>query len=101
MQILLSDAIQQLRDELRQAVLDGRGQDVVFTPRGIELELAITFATEAKAGGGFKLLAFLDLSGEIKSSDSSQHKIKLMLDVADKNGNPIKVRSSEQPSKLR
>jgi hypothetical protein len=39
------------------------------------------------------LLAFLDLSGEAKASRASEHKIKLSLSVADKNGQPIKVRS--------
>src|SRR5262245_50853157 len=101
MHIVLAEAIKELRDDLRQAVLDGKGQDIVFTPRGIELELAVTFGTEAKAGGGLKLLTFLDISGEGKRSNSSQHKIKLTLDVADKDGNPIKVSSSGQPTKLR
>lgn len=101
MQIMLADAITQLRDELRQAILEGKDQDIVFTPRGIELELAITFGTEVKAGGGLKLLTFLNLSTEAKASDSSQHKIKLTLDVADQDGNQLKVRSSEQPAALR
>jgi hypothetical protein len=101
MQITLADAIKQLRDDLREAVLEGQGQDIVFTPRGVELELAITFGTELKAGGGFKLLAFLDLSAEAKSSDSSQHKIKLTLDIADKDGKPLKVSSAEQPRRIR
>src|SRR4051794_34655389 len=101
MHISLADAIRQLRDDLRQAVVDGESQDIVFTPRGIELELAITFGTETKVGGGLKLLTFLNLSGETKASDSTQHKIKLTLDVADKDGKPIKVSSSKQPTKLR
>ncbi len=100
MHITLADAVKQIRDDLRQAILEGKGQDIVFTPRGIELELAVTFGTEVKAGGGFKLLTFLDLSGEAKASDSSQHKIKLTLDVADKDGNQIKVSSSQQPARL-
>jgi hypothetical protein len=100
MQVPLSDAIQQLRDELREAILEGQGQDIVFTPNGVDLELGITFGTEAKVGGGFKLLAFLDLSAEAKGSRESQHKIKLSLSVADKNGRPIKVRSDAVPKGL-
>jgi hypothetical protein len=95
MQVPLADAIQQLRDELREAILEGRDKDIVFTPNGIELELGITFAAEAKVGGGFKLLAFLDLSAEAKAKRESQHKIKLSLAVADKDGKPIKVRSTK------
>jgi len=100
MQIPLADAIQQLRDQLREAVIEGRGQDIVFTPNGIDLELGITFSAEAKAGGGFKLLAFLDLSAQAKAGHVSQHKIKLSLAVADKNGQPIKVLSNVVPQGL-
>lgn len=100
MQIPISDAIQQLRDELREAILEGKDRDIVFTPNGIELELGVSFSAEAKAGGGFKLLAFLDLSAEAKASRESQHKIKLSLTVADKDGKPIKVRSDAVPKGL-
>jgi hypothetical protein len=100
MQIPLSDAIQQLRDELREAILEGNDKDIVFTPNGIDIELGVSFSAEAKVGGGFKLLAFLDLSTEAKANRESQHKIKLSLSVADKNGQPIKVRSDAVPKGL-
>jgi hypothetical protein len=92
-QIPLADAIQQLRDELREAILEGKDQDIIFTPNSIDIELGVTFSAEAKASGGFKLLALIDLSGEAKVSRESQHKIKLSLSMADKTGQPIKVRS--------
>ena len=92
-QIPLSDAIQQLRDQLREAILEGKDQDIVFTPNSIDIELGVTFKAEAKASGGFKLLAFLDLSGEASAGRESQHKIKMSLSVADRTGRPIKVRS--------
>lgn len=92
-QIPLSDAIQQLRDQLREAILEGKDQDIVFTPNSIDIELAVTFKAEAKASGGFKLLAFLDLSGDASAARESQHKIKMSLSVADRTGKPIKVRS--------
>jgi hypothetical protein len=100
LQIPIADAIQQLRDELREAIIEGKDQDIVFTPNGVDLELAVTFGAEAKAGGGFKILAFLDVSAEAKASRESQHKIKLSLSVADKNGQPIKVRSEILPKGL-
>jgi hypothetical protein len=100
MQIPLSDAIQQLRDELRKAILEGKDQDIIFTPNGIDIELGVSFSAEAKAGGSFKLLAFLDLSTEAKVNRESQHKIKLSLSVVDKNGQPLKVRSDAVPKDL-
>jgi hypothetical protein len=97
MLVPVAKAIKQLRDQLREAILEGRDQDIVFTPNAIELELGVTFTAEAEAGGSFKVLAFLDLSAEGKASRESQHKIRLSLAVADKDGNPIKVRSTTVP----
>lgn len=93
-QIPLSDAIQQLREQLREAVLAGWDQDIVFTPNSIDLELGVTFKAEAKASGGFKLLAFLDLSGEASAERESQHKIRVSLSVADSKGQPLQVKDS-------
>ena len=94
-QIPLSNAIQQLRDQLREAILDGKDQDIIFAPNSIDIELAVTFKAEAKASGGFKLLTFLELSGEASAGRESQHKIKMSLSVADRDGQPIKVRSDK------
>ncbi len=93
----LTDAVQQLRDELRLAVLDANGEDILFTPEKIEIELAVTFATEVKAGGGVKLLTFLDFSSEAKGSKSQGHKIKINLGIADRDGNPLKIASKRLP----
>ena len=100
MQIPITEAIAQIRSDLREAILEGKGQEIVFTPKGIEIELAVNFTVEAKAGGGFKLLAFLDLSVEGKVSHESQHKIKLSLEVADAKGQPLKIRSGDTPRDL-
>ena len=100
MQVKLVDAISQIRDDLRDAIVEGADQDIVFTTETVDLELSITFGTELKAGGGVKLLAFLNLSGEAKTSDSQQHRIMLSLKVADRDGNPIKVRSDRVPEGL-
>ncbi|TSD85878.1 hypothetical protein FFK22_025100 [Mycobacterium sp. KBS0706] len=94
MRVTLAEAIKQLRDELREAVLEGKGQDIVFTPETIELELGITFDTEVKASGGFKLFAFLDLSAEATAGKSNQHRVKLTLKATDDKGEPLKVRST-------
>jgi hypothetical protein len=100
MQIPIAMAIEQLRDQLREAILEGRDKDVVFTPNGIEVELSLGFKTEATAKGGFKLLAFVDVSAEAKASRESLHKIKLSLSVADKNGQPVRIRSDAIPKGL-
>jgi len=99
--IPLSEAIEQLRDELRTAILEGKDQDIIFTPNAIDIELVVSFSAEDKAGGGFKLLTFIDLSAEAKATRASQHKIKLSLSVADKEGKPIKVLRDEIPEDLK
>lgn len=100
MQILLSDAIQQLRNELRKSILEGIDQDIIFTPSTIDIELSITFGTEAKAGGGAKLLTYLNISGEGKYHQDTQHKIKLSLSVCDKNGSPLRIKADKVPNGL-
>jgi Trypsin-co-occurring domain 2 len=52
MEIPIADAIAQLRDQLRACVLEGKDQDICFTPDKIEVELAVTFKAEATAKGG-------------------------------------------------
>jgi Trypsin-co-occurring domain 2 len=100
MQIPIAVAIEQLRDQLREAILEGRDKDIVFTPNGIDVELSVAFKAEASAKGGFRLLAFLDLSAETQASRESLHKIKLSLSVADKDGQPLKIRSDAIPKGL-
>ncbi len=101
MQIPIASAIDQLRDQLREAILEKKDRDIVFTPNSIELELSVTFKAEATAKGGLALLAFLNLSAEAQTSGESLHKIKLSLSVADKNGNTVKIRSDDVPPGLR
>jgi hypothetical protein len=94
MQVLLSDAIAQLRDELRKAVLEGDDQDIVFVPTEIELELSVTLEAETKAGGGLKW--FVDVSAEASASRSNANKVTLKLQAADKDGHPLKVSSTRK-----
>ena len=100
MQISISDALQQLRDELRKAVLEGENQDILFTPNSVEIELGVNFTTEAKGGGGFKIFAVIDVSAEATVARESQHKVKLSLQVTDKSGKPLKIRSAAGPRGL-
>jgi hypothetical protein len=100
MEIPIADAIEQLRDQLREAVLEGKDKDVIFTPNGIDVELSINFKAEATGKGGVKLLALLDLSGGATASHESIHKIKLSLSVADNKGQPLRIRSEAIPKGL-
>lgn len=100
MAIKIADAIQQLREQLSDAVQAGQSQEIVFTPTNIDLELSVTFIEEAKTSGGFKLLAFLDLSTEAKVGRESQHKIKLSLAVKNSDGDGLNISSKEPTAGL-
>jgi hypothetical protein len=77
----LAEAIAGLRSELSEARRQGEGQDVHFAVGEIEVELGLEFGWTREAGGGFKLLSFVDLSGKAGSSDKATHKIKLKLTI--------------------
>ena len=91
--IPLADAIRQLRDELRLAILEGHDQDIVLTPNSVDIELSIKFGVEATASGGIKVLTFLDISGQSQSDIGKEHKIRLSLSITDPHGQPIKLHS--------
>jgi hypothetical protein len=96
MSIPLSEAIAQIRKELRKAVLERGDEDIIFVPKQIELELSVTLETEAKGKAGVKLFVFVDTSAQARASRSSEHKVKLTLEVTDRELKPIKVVSMDE-----
>ena len=96
MRIPLAQALAQLKDELREAILDTR-KDIVFAPKDIELELNVGFDVEAKASGGVKLLSFLHVSAEAGEKSSNHHKLTLKLDVTDSTGKKLLIRDTNVP----
>jgi hypothetical protein len=98
MTVRLSEALAQLRDELRESVLEAKkdNKDILFVPNEIEVELAIEYEAAATGKGGFKVLTLLDFSGEAKASRKSGHKVKLKLSVTDRDLKPIKIRSNQK-----
>lgn len=64
-QIPLSDAIQQLRDQLREAILEGKDQDIVFTPNSIDI-----WSDFQGRGKGRRRLQASGILGSLGRSDS-------------------------------
>jgi hypothetical protein len=89
--ITLSEAIRAIRAELIESAATSQGECIRFVPNTVEIELTVTFSREAEAGGGFKLLSLVDLSGKTKLSDSNIHKVKLMLEPVRADGSPTLV----------
>lgn len=96
MTIRLSEAIEQLRNELREAILDARGKDILFVPDEIEIELGVEYEVEAGGKGGFKVLTLFEAATEAKVGRKSDHKVKLKLSVKDKDLKPIQIRSEQK-----
>jgi hypothetical protein len=82
-QIRLSDAIENLREELKLAQEIGKTDQLKFNITSIDLELEVTAEheknVEGKATG--KVRWFVELAGSVgaKNKDVSKHKLKLTL----------------------
>jgi hypothetical protein len=92
--IRLSDAIENLRGELRLAQEKGKNQNLQFSVGSIEVELEVVAEDETSASGKINWWIFGGgLDSKIK--DSSKHRLKLTLQIVDDSGKPIRV-SQEQ-----
>lgn len=79
----LADAINNLREELAEAVRCGDGQDVRFQVEGIDLELAVTCEVGGNGKVSFHVLgAGAEIGG--KGGTKTSHRIKLALKMAEK-----------------
>ena len=96
--IRLSDAIENLREELKLAHEKGKSQDLQFCVESVEIELEVVAEDEVGASGKINWWV---LSGAVdsKMKDASKHKLKLTLQVVDASGKPLRVsqRQDERP----
>jgi hypothetical protein len=88
--IPLANAIADLRSELEKAIAEGVGHDIRFKPGPIELELSLEIKKEGSGKGSVKFW-IVDLGGEIKSANAQMHKIKLNLQLVDKEGRDLLI----------
>lgn len=76
--IRLSDAIQNLREELKLAQTQGKNQDIRFDIGSVEIELEVV--AEKEVGGSGKInWGIWGGSIDAKAKDVSKHKLKLTL----------------------
>jgi hypothetical protein len=93
--VTVAAAIKQLRAQLEEAQQEGAGRDLRFVAASVELELGIVFRSETEGGGGVKAW-FLDISGKAKAGDETTHKVKLVLQPVDRDGNPTFVSDTQR-----
>ena len=88
--IRLSDAIENLREELKLAQEKGKNQDLQFNINSIEIELEVVAETEIDASGKIN---WWILGGGVgaKAKDASKHNLKLSLQAVDAKGQPMRV----------
>ncbi|WP_309109703.1 trypco2 family protein [Saccharothrix sp.] len=93
MEIELARAVAALRDELLEAVVYGRGQDVTFAVGPIELEFGVELKADVKAKGGFKAWV-VAAEVETGAGRGATHRVKVSLTPKDKNGRDLLVGGS-------
>jgi hypothetical protein len=91
--IPLAKAIQDLRNELLQAVAEGQGKDLRFKLDPVELELSLGMTYKAGGQAGVKFWV-LDIGAKADVERAATHTLKLKLNPVDKNGNQFMVRDT-------
>jgi len=82
--ITIAEAVEQLRDDLLQAMAQGNDRKVQFGLEEVELELGLTATREAEAGAKVKWLV-VDFGGKGKAGSEDTHKLTLKLIPITKN----------------
>ncbi|MGH6847700.1 MAG: trypco2 family protein [Methylocella sp.] len=92
--VTIAEAIKQLRVQLEDAQHEGKGKDLRFLAKNVEVELGVVFKTEAEGIAGVKGW-FLDISGKAKTGDETAHKVKLVLEPVGRDSKPTMVGDTE------
>ena len=93
--IKLSDAIDNLREELILSKEKGKDANLQFDIETIELELEVFAEEEATVSGKINWYIFGG-GADSKLKDTSKHKLKLTLKAVEANGKPIRVSKSQK-----
>ncbi|MFN7962419.1 MAG: trypco2 family protein [Thermoanaerobaculia bacterium] len=92
--IRLATVVQQLREELAEAVREGKGQEIQFELGDIELELQVVVAREGNGKLGFSVLGFLEGGLNDREEESRVQRLKLVLraEKASEPNRPLRLR---------
>jgi hypothetical protein len=88
----LPETIEALRAELREAIVQGQGQDIQFPVGGIQLEFQVGITREGSADGKVNVWV-LELGAGASYAKESIQTVTLILEPpVDAEGQPVKVR---------
>ena len=88
--IPLADAIGAIRRELKQAMDDGRKEDLRFGLGAVELELQLQVSGERGVDGGIKVWV-VSLGAHASRSTAETHTVRLTLHPQDREGKDIDI----------
>ncbi|MCX5613068.1 MULTISPECIES: trypco2 family protein [unclassified Streptomyces] len=95
----LAETIRSIRQELETAMRQGAESGLKFGVGPVEVELTVEARLE-KGGSGKLRIWVVDAGGDAKKTDSRLHRIKVVLNPIDAQGNPALIASSGYRSNL-
>ncbi|MGI5238876.1 trypco2 family protein [Dactylosporangium sp. CA-139066] len=78
-ELLLADALESLRGQLREAVDRAQGEDLSFSCESVEVQLQVVVANTRKGEAKAGLWSVVTVGGGIDATTSATHVIKLVL----------------------
>ncbi|HZD68340.1 MAG TPA: trypco2 family protein [Actinomycetes bacterium] len=93
-EVELSEAISALRRELEEAMKKGSQEALRFRMGLVELEFELVVRRAAEAQGGVQFWV-ASVGGKGSLSRDSRHRVKLMLQPVDEEGDDLEVRSEQ------
>jgi hypothetical protein len=92
-ELVLADAIEAVRRELRRAQDEGRGSDVRFVVGPAEVEFTVEVVKAAGGEASVKVLSLLSFGGSGEVSTGKTNRVKLVLTPVGVGGAPFEVAS--------
>ncbi len=77
--LLLADALESLRAQLREAVDRARGEDLAFSCESVEVQLQVVVTNTRKGEAKASLWSVVTVGGGIDHATSATHMVKLVL----------------------
>ncbi|MER7276666.1 trypco2 family protein [Dactylosporangium sp. NPDC000244] len=90
--LLLADALESLREQLKEAIDRAQGDDLSFTCESVELQLQVVVTNTRKGEAKAGLWSVITVGGGMDHATSATHVVKLVLkpELSD-SGNKLKL----------
>jgi hypothetical protein len=92
--LLLADALESLREQLKEAIARAQGEDLAFACESVEVQLQVVVTNTRKGEAKASLWDVVTVGGGVDHSTSAAHTIKLVL-KPELDGTGDKIRMSD------